>query len=385
MPKIELTQSLIDTPPTCTKGRSRIDYYDTLIKGLVLEVRASGTKTYHLRYRDTSGRQCQAKLGDASTTTLVVARGLATKERTRLSGSKSGTADMTFRTFAEDLYMPHALVRKRSWKTDRALLDGRILLAWGERRLSDLTRADIATLHDGMRTSGLAPATCNRLLSLVSFMLTLAVRWGHIPHNPAAGVEKFEENNQRNRYLSEEETGRLLTALDSDSNQTVASAVKLLLLTGARRGEVLGACWADFDLERRDWKIPLSKSGRARHVPLSEGAVTLLRSLKRGGDQEPVFPTQAGKRFLTIFPVWKRIRANAGLGNFRLHDLRHSYASFLVSNQRSLYEVQALLGHADAKTTMRYAHLSPQALFQATGMVDAMISRVAAGNRVDPR
>ena len=150
----------------------------------------------------------------------------------------------------------------------------------------------------------------------------------------------------------------------------------LLLLTGARKREILNARWECIDFERQMLTVPLSKSGRPRHIPLSDGAIALLRSVPRDEDVPWVFfNRKTGKPLVTIFNAWKTIRRRAGLEALRLHDLRHSFASFLVNSGRSLYEVQRLLGHHDPKVTMRYAHLSPSALIEAANVVSGVLSR----------
>jgi integrase len=152
---------------------------------------------------------------------------------------------------------------------------------------------------------------------------------------------------------------------------------------------VLDAKWADVDWERKSWRIPKTKSGKIRHIPLSTGALQLLESLKRlagmaGGMNSTVadsgdlacrhiFANPAtGLPYVSFFYSWDAARIRAGLPDLRVHDLRHSFASFLVNAGRSLYEVQELLGHADIRTTSRYAHLSRERLFEAVEMVQVV-------------
>ena len=140
----------------------------------------------------------------------------------------------------------------------------------------------------------------------------------------------------------------------------------MLLMTGARKQEVLDAQWGDFDLERRLWRVPISKSGKARHVPLSNGVLRMLPNLPRVGHCPYLFPNPAtGKPYVTVFRAWDTARKKAGLPKVRMHDLRHSFASFLINGGRSLYEVQRILGHTQSKTTQRYAHLRHDTLLDA--------------------
>jgi integrase len=142
--------------------------------------------------------------------------------------------------------------------------------------------------------------------------------------------------------------------------------VPMLILTGARKREVLDAKWEDFDVNRRIWRIPMSKSGKARHVPLSDGALHILSTTPRDVTSAWAFANpDTGKPYVSIFYAWNTARQSVGLADVRVHDLRHSHASFLVNAGRTLYEVQHILGHTQVKTTQRYAHLSHDTLLDA--------------------
>lgn len=153
----------------------------------------------------------------------------------------------------------------------------------------------------------------------------------------------------------------------------------MLLYTGARKREVLDARWEHVDFKRRLLTVPLSKSGKPRHILLSHAAIELLKSLPRKADVPWVFfNPKTREPPVSIFCAWDSIRKKVGLPDVRLHDLRHSFASFLVNSGRSLYEVQTLLGHHNPKVTMRYAHLSPDALVDATNIVGSLLGRSSA-------
>ena len=159
-------------------------------------------------------------------------------------------------------------------------------------------------------------------------------------------------------------------AVKKSDNPMLQYIVPMLILTGARKREVLDAKWEDFDLIRRQWRIPMTKSGRPRHVPLSEGVLQLLDSIPQGESGEHVFANPKTKKaYVSIFHSWNTARKSVGLGDVRIHDLRHSFASFLVNAGRSLYEVQKILGHTQIKTTQRYAHLSQDTLIEAANAV----------------
>ena len=149
-------------------------------------------------------------------------------------------------------------------------------------------------------------------------------------------------------------------------NPTLRYIIPMLILTGARKREVLDAQWQDFDLERRLWRIPMTKAGKARHVPLSDGALTILSTMPKDVNCPWAFANpKTLKPYVSIFCAWSTARKQAGLSDVRIHDLRHSFASLLVNSGRTLYEVQHLLGHTQVKTTQRYAHLSQDTLLAA--------------------
>lgn len=179
----------------------------------------------------------------------------------------------------------------------------------------------------------------------------------------------FDDPPTKERYLSVEEAQHLYESVCQSDNEMLRYIVPMLILTGARRREVLDAKWEDFDFKRLSWRIPFTKTGRPRHIPMSDGVISLLNSIPRFDRCPYVFPNpKTRKPFVSVFNSWNTARAKAGLPDVRMHDLRHSFASFLVNNGRSLYEVQKLLGHTQIKTTQRYAHLSHDTLMEAASV-----------------
>lgn len=148
----------------------------------------------------------------------------------------------------------------------------------------------------------------------------------------------------------------------------------MLLMTGARKREVLDARWEDFDYEIRQWKIPFTKGGKPRYVPMSDGVLGILEAVPRVEGSSYVFPNPGtGKPYVAIHFAWDTVRKRAGLEDVRMHDLRHSFASILINSGRSLYEVQHLLGHTQVKTTERYAHLQQDTLMRAANVVPNLL------------
>jgi len=194
-----------------------------------------------------------------------------------------------------------------------------------------------------------------------------------------------EENNKKDRYLSVEETRRLYGALLVSDNPMLRFIIPMLILTGARKREVLDAKWRDFDLERRSWRIPMTKAGKARYVPLSDGVLNLLHSVPVKPNCPHVFPnSKTGKPFVSIYYSWNTARKQADLAEVRIHDLGHSFASLLINQGRSLYEVQNILGHTQVKTTQRYAHLSQDTLLDAVNAANHSVGHVMMPQLMPP-
>ena len=148
----------------------------------------------------------------------------------------------------------------------------------------------------------------------------------------------------------------------------------MLILTGARKQEVLKARWQDFDLKNRSWRIPMTKSGRSLTLPISDAVIDLLNAVPRYQGVDHVFVNaKTLKPYVSIYASWNTARELAGLKDVRMHDLRHSFASFLVNNGRSLYEVQKLLGHSQITTTQCYAHLSHDTLRDAANIATSVV------------
>ena len=373
MRQIKLTQTAVATAE-CPNPLTKQEITDRDCKGLVLEVRQSGGKTYYLRYTNDRGKQRQYRIGNATVLTLHQARHIARTTLNQIATGqdpcaerKSARSVPTFAAFVEEQYLPHVKTYKRSWGTDVSLLNNHLLPRFAKRYMDNITRQDIVKMHRERKATG-AAGSANRLLIMMRYIFNLALRWevAGIKTNPCAGVPLLEENNKMERYLSVDEAQRLYQSVCRSDNQMLKHIVSMLILTGARKREVLDAQWQDFDVERSTWRIPVTKSGKARHVPLSDGALTVLSCVPINPHTAFVFANPAtNKPFVSIFYSWNTARKQAGLADVRMHDLRHSFASLLVNSGRTLYEVQKILGHTQVKTTQRYAHLSQDTLLDA--------------------
>ena len=260
------------------------------------------------------------------------------------------------------------------------MLNNHLLPAFGSRYIDTITRRDVQKLITSRLDMGKAPGTCDRILILARHIFNSAIKWKTpgVKANPAKEVDLLKVDNKRERFLSEEEVRRLYSAVVVSDNPMLKYIVPMLLLTGARKREVLDARWDDFDAENRLWRIPFTKSGRPRTVPMSDGVMSVLDTVPRIAGCPYVFPNPDTKKpFVTIHYTWDTARKRAGLRDVRMHDLRHSFASILINSGRSLYEVQHLLGHTQVKTTERYAHLQQDTLMTAANVVSNLVGTAA--------
>ena len=385
MPKIALSNAVIKTLH-CPPGQRKIEYCDTQFPGFLLELRATNPHvgTLYLRYKNERGKTQYEKLGTTAELTIPQARKKAKQVKAAIMLGTDPRADKrkrkdtpTFARFVEDRYLPYVKVRKRSWATDVSFLKTYMLPGFGDTPLDLIPRRQVVTFHHALREKGLAPSSCDRQLMLLSYIFNLAIQWEVIEENPVKGVKHFNVDNKKERYLTQEELDRLLHVLATDHNRVVCLVVLLLLSTGARLGEALKARWEDIDIPTRQWLITAanSKSKKTRLIQLKDTAVKILdETYQRCQSEDRIFISQqTGKPLTTIALVWHRLRDQAGLPEFRLHDCRHQYASMLVNSGRTLYEVQRILGHASPKVTLRYAHLSQQTLQQASNAASSSL------------
>ena len=235
------------------------------------------------------------------------------------------------------------------------------------------------------RATGHTPYQANRVLALLSKVFNLAERWGLRPDgsNPCRHVERYPEK-RRERYLSAEELARLgevLTEVERASEEPASAiaAIRLLILTGCRRNEVLSLRWEEVDFERSLLLLADSKTGR-KAVPVGAPTLALLAELPRLEGNPHVLPGEkAGAHFVGLAKVWQRIRKQAGLEDVRVHDLRHSFASVGAGAGLSLPIIGKLLGHTQAATTQRYAHLAADPVRQAADRISEEIAAAMSG------
>lgn len=361
----------------CSKGMRKVDYRDSICRGLLLEVRSTGGRTWYLRYVSARGQRRQLRLGDQCDLSLGQARRMADLLRTEVALGNDPSQERqdlrsvpTFAQFADEQLLPFLKVSKRSWKWDASLLRCHLIPAFGGKTLDAVTRTDVLTFQVTKLESGLAAGTVYRVMVLLRHCYKLALEWElkGVSTNPCLKVPLPKVEQSRERFLSADEAQRLLVAVRSSKNRELEAIVCFLLLTGARKREVLDARWEHVDWQQRQWLIPFSKNGHRRYVPLSDSALVLLRrrQLETQGSLWMFANPETGKPYSNIHYSWDWARQRAGLEGLRIHDLRHSFASFAINAGRSLYEVQQLLGHRSSAMTQRYAHLGQDTLLAAS-------------------
>jgi len=376
-----LTDAIVRRLPTPEQGKTIT--VDADVPGFGARVTANGARSYVLRYTTRAGRERTFTIGDASVWRTTDARDKAKNLRREIEDGGDPLGDIederaapTMLDLIERFRTEHLPKKRPGTARDyECLLRLHIAPHFGQHmKVADVRFENIDALHRKVTAAG-SPYQANRTIALLSKMFALAVRWHMRESNPVKGIEKNREYHRR-RYLSGDELVRLTKALAKHPERDAADAIRLLLLTGARRGEVLGMRWAD--VEDGVWSKPASSTKQKEHhqVPLSAPAQALLADIhKRQRPRAPfVFPSYGatGHR-IGLQKNWLQITKTAGIEGLRIHDLRHSYASQLVSGGASLPLIGALLGHSNPNTTARYAHLFRDPLKEATERVGAVI------------
>ncbi len=380
---MQVTERLVKSlkPPEA----GNVIHYDGEVPGFGVRITAQSAVSFILTYY-IAGRQRRYTIGRFPEWSATAARAEAIETRQKIRANIDPLEEReqqrgapTVNDLAQD-YMEraHATKRPSSIRNDLQMLANHILPRLGRLRVSAVGRRDVELLHGSLKKT---PYRANRVLALLSTMFSFAIDRAMRTDNPVYGVKRYHEES-REYWLSIEQLRELEKALAEYSDQVAANAIRLLIVTGAREGEALKADWSQFDLRRGIWTKPShhTKQQKIERVPLNAAAMHILTELKTSSNgSNYLFPGHNGCR-VTIRRPWVQVLKAAGLTQVvkkigkrgtalaihrplvRIHDLRHTFASHLVSSGESLHKVGKLLGHTSPQTTNRYAHVDNKAL-----------------------
>ena len=343
-------------------------YWDRDLPGFGVRVSASGRKTYVVQCRGPSGSR-RVTIGQHGTIAPEQARKQAAAIIDRIKRGEEAVPppprpEPTMADLAERFMRAHVEVNCKASTAEfyRLALDKHILPALGTMPVRAVARAHVTALHYALRAR---PVTANRVIDIMSKMFSLAEAWDLRPAggNPCRAVRRYKEE-KRERFLAPDEVrrlGRVLAEAEAEGGASVyaVAAIRLLMLTGCRRNEILSLRWDNVDRTAREIRLRDSKTG-PRSVPLTPTVMGVLAAIPRvPGNPWVIVSSRPGVHHLTsIREHWYRLRAQAGLEDMRIHDLRHSYASLALALGESLTMIGRLLGHTKVSTTARYAHLA---------------------------
>lgn len=381
---MRFTKLAIDTLKPSEKNRI---VFDDSMPGFGVRIAPSGRKTFVLQYR-VAGRTRRLSLGQYGTLSLGQAKRLAQAKLAEVSQGGDPSADRkrdralpTLAEVCERFFEEHAKSRCKlsTQKEYRRCIDLFIVPASGNHKIHHVTRTHIADLHYQYRH---IPYQANRTLGVLSVIFNHCEVWGLRPDgsNPCRHVKKYTEE-RRERFLSQRELARLgetLSKAESDGTETpfVVAAFRLLILTGCRLGEIQKLKWREIRLNDGLLLLEDSKTG-AKPVYLGQAACDILRHVPRDKNNSFVIQGALPGQYVTdLQKPWRRLRKAAGLEDVRIHDLRHSHASFAVAAGESLPMIGKLLGHSQVATTARYAHLADDAVKAAAANIDSIVGRL---------
>lgn len=383
---VHITKRVVDALKPDADGRPKL--YDDVLTGFGVVVYPSGKKAFFLEYGPKSARR-RMTLGQYGALTVDAARTMAMEKLGEIAKGSDPLDERAERaampTFAafESEYMEGVRRRKKQPRHDARYL---ALAAerWRARPLDQVSRRDVQAAMEDMAARG--HTTANRWLASVRACFEAARRDGRIGENPAAGIKPYRENPPRSRVLSDEEFARVVAAFDGIADLHVRAAFVLLMDTGARKSEALGARWEDFDLDGGLWRIPSPKAGHPQMIPLADTTVSYLRGVQRLGPF--LVPGLDSARPRTdLRRAWGQVREAASIQGVTIHDLRRTFGLH-VAKRAGLHIASKLLRHADIRVTERvYAPLGIDAMRDAVAdthrergkMVDEVRRRAPTG------
>lgn len=392
--KTKITQKLINSLPTEPKAYR---VHDTAQPGLFIRVLPSGHKSYMITW----GRNKNATLGRVGVVTLDQARTEAAQyladahthgEPLAITQGRKGAALPTLRQFIDDTYMPWFEIHHKGHEKTLHTLDNNFDAIMSQ-RLDSITGRDLDQIRTGWMQSGNKPSTVNRKMGSISGLFSRAVEWEYISAHPMEKLKALKVDSMGLvRYLDADESKRLREALDARQDEARAERetankwradrgkeqmqsllqlpftdhlkpmVLVSLNTGMRRGELFDLKWSAVNFQTKTITVAgaTTKTSETRHIPMNKETDGTLKDWKKqAANTRYVFPSQAGGRLEDVKSAWLNLLERAKIEDFRWHDMRHDFASRLVMAGVPLNTVRDLLGHADIKMTLRYAHLAP--------------------------
>lgn len=388
--QIKLSKAIVEKTPA-TSGDQFL--WDTETPGFGVKITPKGKRIYVAQYR-VAGLSRRVTIGRHGILTIDKARDDA---KARLAeaelGGDPGKAKIdlrhgpTVKELGARYLEEHAGQKKKksSADDDKGMLDNHIYPAFGSEKAATVTRGQISALHHSLKDK---PYAANRVLSLLSKMFSLAEKWGYRKDNtnPCKHVQKYKET-KRKRFLNADELSRLgkvLSDIEKDKSEPpqAVAAIRMLIFSGCRLSEILTLKWAYINWDLDALFLPESKTG-AKTVPLNGPARLILENQPVIEGNDYVFSGHRnGQHLVGLGHIWQRIREKAGIPDVRIHDLRHSYASVGAAAGLGLPQIGALLGHTQASTTQRYAHLSTGTLKAASEMISGKIDEAM---KAEPR
>lgn len=359
--KFNFTKAALDSLPVPASGK-RGYYYDTKMRGLGISITSNQVKSF-LVYRWVNGKPERVTLGRYPDLSIEQARRKTEEINAAIAQGhnpndkrRAERAEMTLAELFNEYLERYAKLHKSSWQIDESRFNFH-LAQWHHLRLSSIQKADIQKLHSEIgRDRGHYAA--NRLLALLSTLFNKAIEFGlWDKSNPVVGIKKFREHS-RDRFLQADEFPRFFQALAAEPNDIIRDYFTLALLTGARRSNLLAMRWDQIDLERQEWRIPLTKNGTPQIITLTEEATFILQQRKMMATSEFVFPG-TGRTGHLAEPKkgWQRILEHANINNLRNHDLRRTLGSWQARTGASLTIIGKSLNHKSPQATAIYARL----------------------------
>ena len=356
-------------------------WWDTDLPGFGLRAFAAGSKSWFVQFRQ-RGKQMRITLGRPPEVRAEEARTLARAQLAKVmldglpvaqKARRDNPGATLFRDFALRFWADYS----RHWKPstrkgNRARIFKNLTDIFGHQRVDAIRKADVLRWRDSWADRS---GAFNRTIPILSVMMGYAEQLGMRPRgsNPCRGTPRYKRKLV-DRFLSAREFNRLAGTLRDfeESNPIAVQAIRLLIYTGARHGEVVGLRWEWVQSPRL--MLPDSKTG-AKIVYLNRQAQEVLDAMPNKADTGLVFPSVRGDKPIALSPIWHEIRRHAALPDVRLHDLRHSFASIAIADGISLVVIGKLLGHALAETTERYAHLADEAIADAAKRISGSLAR----------